>query len=182
MARAWVLNDLFVSPDARQSGVASALMERAEILARRTKAAYLVLETADTNRKAQALRATRMDARTRIPALHVSRDLIVQASAVPRHGLRDRQLDRCWRKRPEDALELVGVQDPGSLPLVELARHFADDRREPTGNGHRQPAVGAGGDWPIGRKAANRRNSRPRDGRGSGEVPPHPKTARRCLT
>ncbi|MFN8574862.1 MAG: GNAT family N-acetyltransferase [Gemmatimonadaceae bacterium] len=55
MARAWVLNDLFVSPDARESGVASALMERAEILARRTKAAYLVLETADTNRKAQAL-------------------------------------------------------------------------------------------------------------------------------
>ncbi len=55
MARAWVLNDLFVSPNARQSGVASALMDRAERLARATNAAYLVLETADTNRKAQAL-------------------------------------------------------------------------------------------------------------------------------
>ncbi|MFN8582964.1 MAG: GNAT family N-acetyltransferase [Gemmatimonadaceae bacterium] len=55
MARAWVLNDLFVSPEARNRGVASALMARAEQLARSTSAAYVALETAQGNRSAQAL-------------------------------------------------------------------------------------------------------------------------------
>lgn len=55
MARVWVLNDLFVHPDARRSGVAAALMARAERLARASGAAYLSLETAESNRTAQAL-------------------------------------------------------------------------------------------------------------------------------
>lgn len=55
MAPAWVLNDLYVVPDGRRAGVARALMERAQRLARRSRAAYLSLETAETNRKAQRL-------------------------------------------------------------------------------------------------------------------------------
>ena len=55
MARAWVLNDLYVAPHGRRSGVARALMERARRFAVGTRAAYLTLETADSNRKAQHL-------------------------------------------------------------------------------------------------------------------------------
>jgi ribosomal protein S18 acetylase RimI-like enzyme len=55
MARAWVLNDLYVAPEGRRSGVARALMERGRRHAIRTAAAYLTLETADSNRKAQRL-------------------------------------------------------------------------------------------------------------------------------
>ena len=55
MARAWVLNDLFVVPEGRRSGVARALMQRARRFAEGTDAAYLTLETADSNRKAQRL-------------------------------------------------------------------------------------------------------------------------------
>lgn len=55
MARAWVLNDLFVVPEARRSGVAKALLERARALGVSTAAAYLTLETATSNRKARAL-------------------------------------------------------------------------------------------------------------------------------
>lgn len=55
MAKAWVLNDLFVEPTARRSGVARALIDRARELGVATKAVYLTLETGQSNRKAQAL-------------------------------------------------------------------------------------------------------------------------------
>ncbi len=51
----WILNDLYVRPEARRHGVARALMERARRLAVRTGADGLSLETAKTNRPAQRL-------------------------------------------------------------------------------------------------------------------------------
>lgn len=51
----WILNDLFVLPSARQSGAATALMERARQLAKDTGAEGLVLETAVDNAPAQKL-------------------------------------------------------------------------------------------------------------------------------
>ena len=53
--RLWILNDLFVAPDARRQGVAEALMEAAEAHGRATGAARLVLQTAVDNAPAQAL-------------------------------------------------------------------------------------------------------------------------------
>lgn len=55
MKRLWILNDLFVAPEARGRGVARALMRRAEKLARETRAEGLMLETAVTNKTAQRL-------------------------------------------------------------------------------------------------------------------------------
>jgi GNAT superfamily N-acetyltransferase len=55
LKRHWILNDLFVTPEARRHGVARALMERARRLALRTGADELSLETARTNRAAQKL-------------------------------------------------------------------------------------------------------------------------------
>jgi ribosomal protein S18 acetylase RimI-like enzyme len=53
--RLWLLNDLFVSPSARGSGVARALMDRARRLGEETGAAGLELATARTNVPAQRL-------------------------------------------------------------------------------------------------------------------------------
>ncbi|HUR95792.1 MAG TPA: GNAT family N-acetyltransferase [Gemmatimonadales bacterium] len=53
--RLWLLNDLFVSPEARGSGVARALMARARRLAEDTGAVGLELATAHSNLKAQRL-------------------------------------------------------------------------------------------------------------------------------
>ncbi len=53
--RVWILNDLFVAPEARKRGVAKALMECARAFAAATGALRLVLETAEDNRTAQAL-------------------------------------------------------------------------------------------------------------------------------
>jgi ribosomal protein S18 acetylase RimI-like enzyme len=53
----WTLNDLYVLEAARGTGAASALMERAEALARGAGAAYLKLETARDNTVAQRLYA-----------------------------------------------------------------------------------------------------------------------------
>ena len=47
--RVWILNDLFVVPEARQRGIASALLDRAERLAVETKAKGLELKTAKDN-------------------------------------------------------------------------------------------------------------------------------------
>lgn len=47
--RVWILNDLFVVPEARGRGVASALLDRAERLAVETKAKGLELKTARDN-------------------------------------------------------------------------------------------------------------------------------------
>ena len=55
MKRLWILNDLFVAPEARRHGVAKALMERARQLAMQTSAESLALETAVDNRNAQRL-------------------------------------------------------------------------------------------------------------------------------
>ena len=55
MRRVWVLNDLFVSPDARRRGVARALMEAARAFAASTGAASLELATERTNTSAQRL-------------------------------------------------------------------------------------------------------------------------------
>lgn len=53
--RLWILNDLFVAPDARRRGVAEALMQAAEAHGRATGAVRLVLQTATDNAPAQAL-------------------------------------------------------------------------------------------------------------------------------
>lgn len=51
----WILNDLFVTPDARKQGVGRALMDRAKQLALETNALGLTLETAIDNTPAQRL-------------------------------------------------------------------------------------------------------------------------------
>lgn len=53
--RLWILNDLFVSPEARQGGIAKALLERARRHALDTHAKGLVLTTEIDNRSAQKL-------------------------------------------------------------------------------------------------------------------------------
>ena len=55
MKRMWILNDLFVAPEARRGGAARALMERARRWAVETKADGLWLETAVDNHPAQRL-------------------------------------------------------------------------------------------------------------------------------
>ncbi|WP_298709807.1 GNAT family N-acetyltransferase [Chitinophaga sp.] len=55
MKRAWILNDLFVTPDARQQGAARALLARAKELGLDTGSRYLMLQTHFTNKKARAL-------------------------------------------------------------------------------------------------------------------------------
>jgi len=49
LRRVWLLNDLFVRPDARRHGVGQALLRRAREFARETGAEYLTLETARDN-------------------------------------------------------------------------------------------------------------------------------------
>lgn len=55
LTRQWILNDLFVAPEARKLGVGRALMERARQLAEATQANGLALETAIDNQAAQKL-------------------------------------------------------------------------------------------------------------------------------
>lgn len=55
MARIFILNDLFVRPEARRSGVARLLLEAAAGRAREAGAIRLTLSTAHTNTAAQAL-------------------------------------------------------------------------------------------------------------------------------
>lgn len=55
LKRLWILNDLFVGSDVRRGGVGRALLERARQHAVDTGAKGLVLNTAVTNRAAQAL-------------------------------------------------------------------------------------------------------------------------------
>lgn len=54
-ARAWILNDLYVLPEARRQGVARSLLGAAADFGRATGAARLELETDHDNRSAQAL-------------------------------------------------------------------------------------------------------------------------------
>ncbi len=53
--RLWILNDLFVSPDARRRGVAKALLQRAREHGNETGVVRLTLQTAHDNVQAQAL-------------------------------------------------------------------------------------------------------------------------------
>lgn len=53
--RVWILNDLFVHPDARRLGIARRLLEAAAEFARRDGAFRLELETDHDNQAAQAL-------------------------------------------------------------------------------------------------------------------------------
>jgi len=53
LCRSWLLNDLYVAPEARRGGVAAALIARAEELARETGAGLLELSTHQHNRTAQ---------------------------------------------------------------------------------------------------------------------------------
>lgn len=55
MARTFVLNDLFVSPDARKSGVGRSLLSAAAHYAREVGAIRLSLSTAITNKAGQSL-------------------------------------------------------------------------------------------------------------------------------
>ena len=55
MKRLWILNDLFVAPDARRTGTATALLERARQHALETQAKGLTLNTAIDNYTAQAV-------------------------------------------------------------------------------------------------------------------------------
>lgn len=55
MKRIWILNDLYVAPEARKQGVGAALMESARQLAVSTAAKELILETAIDNHSAQRL-------------------------------------------------------------------------------------------------------------------------------
>jgi GNAT superfamily N-acetyltransferase len=55
LAPSWILNDLFVEPEARGHGVGQALMVTARELAVVTGAAELMLQTARTNTTAQRL-------------------------------------------------------------------------------------------------------------------------------
>ncbi|WP_420635806.1 GNAT family N-acetyltransferase [Candidatus Palauibacter sp.] len=55
MKRLWILNDLFVVPEARKTGVGRALMERARQLAVETGAKGLILETESHNAPAKTL-------------------------------------------------------------------------------------------------------------------------------
>jgi ribosomal protein S18 acetylase RimI-like enzyme len=54
-ARVWVLNDLFVAPEARKRGVAQALLDAAAAHGRNEGAIRLELETTPDNNAAQAL-------------------------------------------------------------------------------------------------------------------------------
>src|SRR5205085_4752333 len=53
--RAWILNDLYVSPDARRRGVGRALLDAARAMAEDIGAAWLELATAKDNDRARAL-------------------------------------------------------------------------------------------------------------------------------
>ncbi len=55
MARIFILNDLYVRPDARRKGVATTLLAEAETFGRSLGAVRLSLSTAMTNEEAQAL-------------------------------------------------------------------------------------------------------------------------------
>jgi ribosomal protein S18 acetylase RimI-like enzyme len=55
LTRQWILNDLYVVPEARKLGVGRALLERARDLAEATRANCLTLETASDNVPSQRL-------------------------------------------------------------------------------------------------------------------------------
>ena len=55
LKRAWLLNDLFVAEQARNQGVGEALLQEAKQYGKETNAAFIILQTADDNYKAQSV-------------------------------------------------------------------------------------------------------------------------------
>ena len=55
LKRAWLLNDLFVAENARNQGVAEALLQETKQYGAETDAAFIILQTADDNYKAQSV-------------------------------------------------------------------------------------------------------------------------------
>lgn len=55
LSRRWIINDLYVAPDARRGGVGRKLLEAAKAFALSTNAKDMVLRTAQTNGPARAL-------------------------------------------------------------------------------------------------------------------------------
>jgi ribosomal protein S18 acetylase RimI-like enzyme len=55
LTRVWLLNDLFVSPDARGTGAVDALLDTAATLAKDAGVTAIELATAHTNERAQAV-------------------------------------------------------------------------------------------------------------------------------
>ena len=53
MKRTWLLNDLFVAPDARGKGIADALLQAAQQWGAETNSRWLMLQTARDNFPAQ---------------------------------------------------------------------------------------------------------------------------------
>ena len=52
---AWLLNDLYVTDNARNKGVAEALLQQAKQFGEETTAAYIMLQTGSDNYKAQSV-------------------------------------------------------------------------------------------------------------------------------
>jgi len=52
---AWLLNDLFVAENSRKQGVAESLLQQAKQFGIETNAAYMLLQTASDNYKAQSV-------------------------------------------------------------------------------------------------------------------------------
>jgi ribosomal protein S18 acetylase RimI-like enzyme len=52
---AWLLNDLFVAENARKQGIAESLLQHAKHFGLETKAAFMLLQTAADNYKAQSV-------------------------------------------------------------------------------------------------------------------------------
>lgn len=74
--KVWILYDLFVRKEARRQGVARALMDRANHLARETGAVEINLATATNNAQAQALYESlgyKRDDEFYVYALHLAR-------------------------------------------------------------------------------------------------------------
>jgi ribosomal protein S18 acetylase RimI-like enzyme len=55
MRRAWLLNDLFVKPSARKTGVGNQLLNAAKDFGAETNAKWLILETSEDNFTAQSV-------------------------------------------------------------------------------------------------------------------------------
>ena len=53
MKRAWILNDLFVTEEARGSGAADALLKAAQEMGAETGSRWMMLQTATDNSRAQ---------------------------------------------------------------------------------------------------------------------------------